>query len=283
MSTVFTMPGKLGDAILQWPVAFHWHRETGEPFEVWLDEKTCAPLVPLLETQPGVSAVKLMPGVENYNCGGQPFHLNLPTSAFEGNTIYHLGLRSFPVRQISLQVLQDSKVPVKAEVEEFAETPSLVVDGVQKANRLVIHGQSVCPHTRSTPTMWRFLASIAKEVQTMFTEIVFVGSPADREVGRMTYPEWTAFDDGGDFLKLARFIAGSRLMIGCGSAPITVAGALKVPAIRVHDPIANDAPKVIWNNLGANQLNDTHLGLRKEWPVFKERFLLGVDESAAQA
>ena len=145
MATVFTFPGKCGDAILQWPVAFHWGRETGEKFEVWLDETSCKPLVPLLEIQPNVESVKLMSGVENYNCGGQPFHMNLPTSAFSGNRIFHLGMRAMPVRQISLQTLTDSKVPVTVSPETFSETPCLVVPGAEKVNRLVVHGQGVCP------------------------------------------------------------------------------------------------------------------------------------------
>jgi hypothetical protein len=279
MATVFTMPGKIGDSILQWPVAYHYAKKSGEKIELWMDETTCKPLVSLFEAQSCVEKVKLVGGVENYGCGGQPFHLNLPTSAFEGNTIYHLGMRSFPARQITLQTLQDSRVPVRVEVEDLSNTPSLEVGDVEKKNRLVVHGQSVCPHNRSTPTMWRFLSSIREELEALFDDIAFVGSPDDREVGMTAYPGWSEFDDGGDFLKLAQFIAGSRAMIGCGSAPITVAGALKIPAIRVHDRIGNDAPRVIWNNLGENQVNDTEIGLRTVWPVFRDKWLTTVDET----
>lgn len=285
MSTVFTMPGKMGDAILQFAVVHHYFDQThDDSIELWLDEQTCKPLVSLFESQPGVRAVKLIAGVENWNCGGQPFHMNLPTSAFSGNTIYHLGLRGFPQRQISLQCLQDCKVPIVVSPEVFAETPYLATGPVATANRLVIHGQAVCPHNRSTPTMWRFLSSIHQDVHELFEEVVFVGSPDDREVGLATYPNWTAFDDGGDFLKLARLIAGSRCMIGVGSAPVTLAGALKVPAVRVHDTIGDGAgaPRVIWDNLGANQLNRTEVELRKDWPAFRDRWLKGVaSENAA--
>jgi hypothetical protein len=61
-------------------------------------------------------------------------------------------------------------------------------------------------------------------------------------------------------------------MIGCGSYPITVAGALKIPAIRVHDQIGEMA-KIIWDNLGDNQLNETELSLRKAWPRFRDQWL----------
>jgi hypothetical protein len=285
MSTVFTFPGKMGDAILQFPIVHHYAKETGDTdIELWLDENSLKPLVPLFEAQPGVKAVKLIGGIDNYNCGGQPFHFELPTSAFEGNRIYHLGLRSFPQRQISLQCRQDCKVPLEVSSENFARSRYLkVTEGDHRANRLVIHGQSVCPHNRATPTLWRFLASIQQDIHELFEEVVFVGSQADIEVGLAAYPNWTGFSDGGDFLKLANFIAGSRCMIGCGSAPITLAGALKIPAIRVHDRIGNDAPRVIWDNLGENQLNRTEIELRKDWPKFRDLWLKPVAREASQA
>lgn len=273
MSTVFTCPGKMGDALHQTPIAYHWAKQHQAKATFWLDEKTCKPLVPLLEAQPWVESVELKGGVESYHCGGQPFHMNLPTSAFDGHTIYHLGLRGFPARQLTLECLQVSKVPVEVTPDVLATEPSLHAPVLEKKNRLVLHGQPVYAHTRSVPTFWKFLAGIRGELESMFDEIVWVGNERDLEVGKRTYPEWGTFEDEGDFLELARYINGSRCMIGCGSAPIVLPGLLKVPAIRVHDPIANDAPKVIWSNLSHNNINDTEIGLRKEWPLFKAQFL----------
>lgn len=276
-NTVFTFPGKMGDAILQWPIAFHFGRQVGD-FDVWMDERTCKPLVNLFQAQPHVGEVKLIGGIEGYQCGGQPFHFDLPTSAFDGKAVYHLGFRSFPVRQITLQTLNDAAVPIVVDPAELANVPTLQpwkeMDTIPASfNRLVIHGGAVYTHNRTTPTLWRFLHSIREELENLFDEICFVGTDAELEVGQRTYPEWRAFADGGDFLRLATFIGASRCMIGMGSAPITLAGALKVPAVRVHDPIGNDAPRVIWDNLGDNQLNDTLIGLRKSWPVFRDRWL----------
>ncbi len=273
MSTVFTMPGKCGDALHQWPIVHHWAKQSGEQCEVWLDEKTCKPLVPLFEAQPCVAKVELRGGVENYNCGGQPFHMNLPTSAFDGHTIYHLGLRGFPARQLTLECLSVSKVPVTVTPEVLASEPSLHAPALEKKNRLVLHGQPVYTHTKSSPTFWKFLAGIRHELEAIFDDIVWVGDERDREIGLRTYPDWSSFEDKGDFLELARYVNGSRCMIGVGSAPIVLAGLLKVPAIRVHDPIGNDAPKVIWSNLAPNNLNETEVGLRKEWPLFREQWL----------
>ena len=280
MSTVMTMPGKIGDSLLQWPVAFWYGKQVGD-FELWLDEKTCKPLIPLFEAQPHVSKVKLIPGVEHWNCGGQPFHFDLPTSAFEGNTIFHLGLRMFPQRQISLETMANAKVPINVSQELFSSTPSIKAGTGKVENRLVLHGQSVCPHNRQTPQFWKFLASVRDEIGDMFDDVVFVGNDRDREIGRRTYPGWHEFVDDGDFLKLADLIADSRAFIGVGSSPVALAGLLKVPAIRVHDNIADNMPRIIWSNLGENQLNDSELGLRKSWPEWRDRWLKPIDAGVA--
>ena len=283
MAVIFSFPGKMGDALHQWPVVYHWAQKTGKKCELWLDEKTCAPLVPLFEAQPCVEAVKLIGGVENYSCGGQPFHMNIPTKAFAGNTVYHLGLRGFPQRQLTLEAFEASKVPVTVDPDVLASEISLEVPAPTRYNRLVLHGQPVYAHSNGTPTFWKFLYSIRTELEAMFDEIVFVGSDRDREIGLRTYPDWSAFVDGGDFLKLAGYIAGSRAMIGVGSSPIVLAGLLGIPAIRVHDPIGADAPKAIWNNIAENNLNATEIELRKMWPEWRDKWLTqkAVDTTSA--
>jgi hypothetical protein len=109
-------------------------------------------------------------------------------------------------------------------------------------------------------------------LEAIFDDIAFIGSPQDLEVGRMSYPSWGTFDDEGDFLKLAQFMVDSRAVIGCGSSSVALAGALKVPCIRVHDPIS-DLPRRLWDNLGENQLNDTEIGLRSSWDKWRSRWL----------
>jgi hypothetical protein len=275
MSIVFTFPGKLGDALLQWPVAYQFSKVTNQRFQVWMDEKTCKPLEPLFRAQPCVSDVKLVSGVENWNCGGQPFHMNLPTASFDGNTIYHLGLRRYPTRQITLETLEYSRLPVEIDKKALVEEPSIVpAREVEKRNRLIIHGQGVCPHTCTTPMMWKFLASVRGELEELFDEIMFVGSERDREVGSKTYPDWGQFDDEGNFSTLAVELAASRAVIACGSCVAVLAGCLHVPCIRVHDPVSETAPKVIWSNLAPNSINDTELELRDSWPKWRDQTLL---------
>jgi hypothetical protein len=272
--TVFTFPGKAGDAVHQWPVAWWWAKQTGQKFTCWLDETTCKIVAPLFAAQSCVEKVEYKAGITGWQCGGQPWHFDLPTSEYENRQIFHLGLRTFPARPLTLECLENSKVPVKVDPETLARTPVFDVDPLPKTGRrCVLHGQPVYAHTKSTPGFWKFLAGIYPKLETEFDEVVWVGSARDREVGMRTYPQWKDFDDGGSFLELARMIAGSDLVIGTGSSVVTLAGALKVPCVRVHDPIGDHA-KRIWDNLAYNSINDTEVELRKTWPAFREKFAM---------
>jgi hypothetical protein len=292
MSTVFSFPGKSGDALLQFPVAYQWHKITGKQFDCWLDEHTCKPVEKLFAAQPCVGEVKLISGVENWNCGGQPFHMNLPTSAFAEHTVYHLGFRSFPQRQITLETLENCKLPVTVDREALASEPCFAwpgsiefpVEGQRVATRrLILHGQPICPHTKSTPGFWPFLSSIAHELPALFDEIVWVGDARDREIGTRTYPEWKDFNDVGSFLETARLMSGASCVIACGSSMAALAQVMKIPCARIHDPIGG-SPKVIWSGLGDNQINETELGMRSQWPIFRDRWITkasGVQSAAS--
>jgi len=272
--TVFTFPGKAGDAIHQFPIAYWWSKQHDDAkFTVWLDEKSCKMVAPLFASQPCVDKVEMKSGVEGYACGGQPWHFNLETSNLVDRLVFHLGMRGFPTQQLTLECLATSGVPITVDRQTLSDTCVFEVPDEEKVDRLVIHGQGVCPHTRSTPMLWRFLYSIWPELKERFKEIVFVGSEADRGTSLQTYPDCKEFVDDGDFLKLASYMKASRAVIGGGSSPVALAGALKVPCVRVHDFIANGAPKIIWSNLGDNQLNDTETGLRKSWPEWRDKWL----------
>ena len=278
MNPIFTMPGKMGDALMQWPVVHQYIKQTGRRVNLFLDEKTCAPLVNLFKAQPGVDDVVLRGGIESYNCGGQPFHFNMDIDELDGRVVHHLGFRKFPERQATLQTLQDSRVAIS--IPEDGWQPSLVVEGQQKSNTLVLHGQAVGTHNQAVPQCWKFLAGIREELNDLFDKVVWVGSKSDRETGKRLYPLWQdEVDDGGDLLETAKVISGAKGFIGCGSSMVVLAANLGIPAIRVHDRIANDAPRIIWSNLGENQLNETEISLRTEWPKWRDKYLV---ESAVE-
>lgn len=270
--TVFTFPGKAGDAIMQFPIAYWWAKENNQKITCWVDEKTCKMVVPLFSAQSFVEKVEFKSGIEHWNCGGQPWHFDMPTSDYADRTVYHLGYRSMPQRQLTLEAIDGAKVPLKATREQIAETPCFETTASDKKRRVVLHGQPVYVHTKSTPGFWRFLASIRGDLEARFDEIVFVGSDRDREVGVRTYPNWKEMDDHGDFQVLANYMAASELVIGCGSSPAALGGALKVPTIRVHDQIG-EIPKVVFSNLGQNQVNEVERDALKLWPDFKEKWL----------
>src|SRR3972149_1429150 len=111
--TIMTLPGKIGDALHQWPIVHHWTMQNHQPVTIWLDEASLKPLVPLFESQPWVGKGELKSGIEGYQCGGQPWHFGGITE--EGKTIYHLGLRMFPQRQLTLECLENCKVPLQVD------------------------------------------------------------------------------------------------------------------------------------------------------------------------
>lgn len=271
------MPGKMGDALHQWPVAYWWARETGKKFTLWMDEHTCAPLKDLFEAQPCVEKTEYKFGVNSYECGGQPWSFHLPPSDYEGKLVTHLGFRTFPQRQLTLETLAAAGLQLEVDQDQLATVPSIEVDGEvagygPNQKICLLHGQAVYSNTKGTPQFWRFLYTIAGELEEMFDRIVWVGSERDREVGSRIYPLWDAYDDHGSFLELARLMKMATLVIGCGSSVVSLAGLLKTNSIRVHDQIG-EHPKTLWSNLQPNHLNDTEIELRKSWPEFREKYL----------
>lgn len=264
--------GKIGDALLQWPVAEQWLRDHGEQAEVWLDP-TCKPLVDLFRREPTVSDVKIVDPAENYSCGGQPWQGKFSTELHNQYEIVCMGFRAFPQRQITMQTAMDCSLKVKP--ARLATEPAFGIH-VPKQNRVALHG-TFTSHVSGTPGFWRVLWDIRRDLEENFDEIVFTGTAQERERARELYPNahcsrpdaWRDFDDHGSFLELAELLAGSRLVIAAGSSCAALGSVLKVPTLRVHDDI-HGVPKHIWSGLGDNQWNETPAGVRKAWPVISE-------------
>lgn len=256
-----TFPGKLGDALLQFPVMYwHW-QDTGERFACWMDEKSLRPLANLFASQPCVEEVLFKPGIENYNMGGQPFEFNLTVADHLDRQFVHLGFRQFPTKQITLETL--ANVPLKIQRRDTISCLT-VAHNLSPKRRLVLHGKFTS-HASGVPSFWKFLADHAKELENLYEEIVFVGTAGERKRALELYPDWSAYDDGGDFLHLAMFVAPAEAVIACGSSVAALGGVLGVPTLRIHDPIG-DAAAIIWSNLGPNQFNLTEEALRTQWP-----------------
>lgn len=268
MSLVFTLPGKAGDALHQYPVAYWYCQQNNTKCTLWLDEHTLKPLVPLFASQPCVESVVLKSGIQNWTCGGQPWDFGLDTSVHLDHEIYHLGMRKFPSRQITLETLE--QVPLH--IEHHDDQKCLMVVAGEPKNRLLLHG-TFLTHSSGVPSFWRFLADIREQLESEFEEIVFIGNEGEQARALELYPEWKAYDDRGNFLHVAEYMASSRLVIGAGSCMVALAADLGVPSVRVHDPIG-DHPKVIWSNLGHNQINETERDLRAgAWSRFWEEWV----------
>lgn len=263
----FYLPGKLGDACLEWPVADQHLRDRVEQAEVWLDP-TCKALLPLFEHQPTVSAVKVVKPAQSYGAGGQPWHGDFTTEEHERYEIMSLGFRRMPERQITLQIA--GEVPFKTDVRRLATEPGFVVPSQIKMNRLVVHGTFLFPHGSGCPTFWKVFHDVRHDLEDTFDEIIFTGTAEERARALELYPAgpespYGDFDDDGDFFKLACLMGASRMVMGSGSSGCALSSALKVPTLRVHDPIG-EFSKSIWAGLGENQWNETFIGVRKVWP-----------------
>jgi hypothetical protein len=268
VNPVAYFPGKLGDSVLQWPAARAWSRKIGKPIDVWLDEKSSKHLKPLLEVQPEVGEVKLTNQSVDYTCGGQPWDGNFPTEVHAEREIVSFGLRAFPSRQITLQTLHDVPMDLGTKIPD---EPQFEVGSVIQENRVVLHGTFTSHHS-GVPGFWKFLNRVQADLDDRFEQVMFVGTEPERRRALELYPRWSGYADDGDFLVLARLLAGSRLVMGSGSSVVALGGALRVPTVRVHDPIG-EHPKVLWSNLGQNQINETEAGLRKIWPIFRDNWV----------
>jgi hypothetical protein len=209
-STVFSFPGKAGDSIHQWPVAWWWAKENGKRFTCWMDERSCKVVAPLFAAQPCVEKVEFKPGIEHYNCGGQPWHFDLPASEYENVEAHHLGLRNFPQRQLTLEALHASQLGLSVTQDQLAETPTIEAPGEVEgfSGPRTSASCTAKPSTRTprgTPKFWTFISDIAPELSEMFHRLVFVGNDRDREVAKRTIPMGD-HDDHGSFLELAKLM-----------------------------------------------------------------------------
>jgi hypothetical protein len=274
----FFLPGKTGDALLQWAVADLYLKEQDEKAEVWLDQGSCKILVPLFEAQPRVTAVKLVGPSENYACGGQPWQGKFTTEQHIEYEIVPMGFRQFPARQITLQTALD--FPFKVDTHRLATEVAFDVGPIEKKNICVVHG-TFQSHTSGTPRFWKFFYDVQADLLAAFDRIVFTGSPSERARATELYhgDRYDQFDDHSSFLELARYMAGASLVVGSGSSGCALGSVLKVPTIRIHDPIG-EHPKVIWSGLGDNQWNLTEVEARKAWPKLKRSLLQSPEPSS---
>jgi hypothetical protein len=205
--------------------------------------------------------VVLLPGIISWHNGGQPFDFHMLKEHYaEWEKVYHLGYRHQPTKQLTLETADvvDFKLDLEALALERSIFGSVESLGT-RSSRLLLHGTRICPHTGNPPAFWDALEQVYPFLTTRFNEIVFIGSESDRRI----YSRWegaTHFDDGGDWLKLVDFMQDSTLLIGCGSSNVALAGCVKLPTIRIHDPIGAVNGGKAWDadifaNLGPKQYN----------------------------
>lgn len=249
---LFTLPGKIGDAFHQYPIAYHWHLKHQEKFHLGLDMNMLAPLAPLFAAQEAVEKVWQLPGIESYHMGGQPFDFGFPHEAYKvWDKVYHLGFRAPAEKPITLATRDLVDYPINT--KKLKEVRTLFGSRPpQPRNLLLLHG-SRHEMYGETPLFWKAIVDTWDLLVDEFDEIFFIGTSADRRIARR-WADAEEFDDAGDWLKLVDFMQDARLVMGGGSSMVSLAGALKVPSIRIHDPMPGWRPEV-FTNFGPYQWN----------------------------
>jgi hypothetical protein len=251
--TLVTFPGKLGDALAQWPPAYQWAKATGEKFDVMIDERI-ARIRPLLEVQPCVESVVVVRRVRNVLCGGQPWHMDLTVAEHERwPQVFHMGLRRMPEKMLTLQAAEN--IPISFDEATLSEQ-SLFVGPRETTNTLVVHGTSWCHYNiRIRPRVWDVLAHLRPWIEERFTRVQFVGKP-DEMLEMMEIYGWPQemFSDIG-LLATAGIMNNAAFVIGAGSMGVVLAACLAVPSLRVHDPILGDEDFTLWSNVGKAHAN----------------------------
>ena len=239
LKTLFTFPGKIGDCFNQWPIAYQWSKERHQQIDVGISDYL-VPVKTLLESQKCVDRVLVVGRMVDYFDTNYVRYLDLQPGG-DYASVYNFGFRRFPRRQVTLD--QRQHVPdLELSDERLAEEPSIFVEpkGVP-SNACVVHSNSI---------EWsvKVLAPLLSLLRERF-EVLYWVSP-DQPL-----PEgFEKFEDGGNFLELARLIARCRMTLGPTSAVVPLAGAMKIPCINVN---FGDRSLPVFHNLGPNQLNLT--------------------------
>lgn len=250
MSVLWTFPGKLGDALLEWPVARHWSKLMGRRFEVGLSEMT-EPLKPLFACQENVRHVKVFRDrIKDFSVGGQPSDFKFTKADYkEWDQVFHAGMLAFPNSQITEFTAKCLRIPHDA--DDFRE-PSIVLPGTNQFDlnpgRVLLHGKKLS-NQGGDPRFWAFAGRLVRSgtLARYFPEIQVIGTDEEIRDARSRLGVNSYFTDGGDWLKLAYYIKASGLVIDAGSGIAPLAGALGVPCIRIHDDI-NGLNHDIWSN-----------------------------------
>ena len=252
-NVLVTFPGKIGDALMQWPCAYFYWKETGNKFTVLLDQSISC-LKNLFTFQECVKEVLILDRMENWRCGGQPYDFALTKEEkSKWDNIYHMGFRQLPEKQLTLQAAEN--IPIKSDREEFSKQSIFVGDRKLKS-ALIVHGSAGTHHgIHAKPRVWDVFGVCEGFFRKAFDEIIFVGNKEDSDTKDTLGYEGTFLDDGGDLLPTAAIMNGAEFVLGAGSCMVALAGTLGIPSLRIHDPLWGAEDYRLWGFLGKQHGN----------------------------
>lgn len=254
MKTLWTFPGKIGDTLLQLPVAVHWALKHGQKIDAHISEQV-EPIGPIIKSLSVIDDVKVATGrITSYHCGGQPWDFGYKNGdTADYGHVLHCGFRRFPDKQITL--FTRDALDLQDDLHDgLFENPYIAFSDPSPKRRLVLHAKRIS-QSGGDCLFWPIVKTMLNAgLGNRFDEVVAVGLREERLDARSRLNVQSTWADNGDWAALARYLAESALVIDAGTGVAVLAGAVGTPCIRIHDPIGMH-PKTIWSNPQRNQLN----------------------------
>lgn len=233
---LITLPGKIGDALLQWPCVYHWNRETGRRCVLGMPPELRV-LDPLFRVQPAVEEIVFLEGIQHFGLGGQPYDFGLRgDQTARWGAVYHLGFRAFPDRPVP--VVTRKYLDFKASDEALCHEPSLRAPEPRKdlgSNFAVLHALY-------NSALLRTVRDLREDLEACFDRIYLVGLPKEQAFfqrglqgldGTLS-DTWVAYPDTPSYLEVANLLAAARVTLDATSSIACLANALKVPCLVAH-------------------------------------------------
>jgi hypothetical protein len=244
----------MGDALMQWPLAYAYWKETGNQFDVLLD-MSINKLAPIFQEQPCVGKLMVEARCLNWSLGGQPWNMGVkPNDISRYAHVYHMGFRELPTYPITMFCKQ--YIPVEADEIALSKQQSLALGEKKVENYCVVHATSRTHMPKCMPMVWPVYLANERYLSSRFDNIYFIGNDDDKVLYETMGPrhgEW--FDDMGELRRSAELVQNAAFVLSAGSMFSPMAACFRTPCLRVHDTIAVPAEPKTWCCVGEDQMN----------------------------
>ncbi len=251
---LFTVPGRLGDALFRLPIAYQYALEHKITVDICLDH-TLVCMIPLLQKQTWVRTVFYEAGIYRWDNGGQPYDFGGHPDFKLWPQVYHLGYRNPPNGNLTMSSYRQSEVPLSPEREARLLVSSCIhcpADlPIRPPRDLCVHVSAGIDH--SSPNTARrnkdALATIMPVIDKLafhFDKVLLVGrgdTDETRYLMGLGHPKIRRFDDGGDLWVMTKQLCKS-ILIGTYSSMWALATIANLPQVVIMDQLYYTPDKI---------------------------------------